>query len=268
VPTVRLPGGPRLAYDDTGGGGPAVLLSHGLFMNRSMFAPQVAHLRGRYRCVAWDERSHGDTGWTGDYSLWDSARDQLALMDHLGIERAVLVGMSQGGLLSTRTALLAPERVAGLVMLASQAGTINAASGAAFTAMAETWAADGRDQATLEAIAGKILGPGVDVQPWYDAWRAMPATHVRDAVRALTTREDLTARLGEIGCPCLVVHGTADASTGLDRATAVADGVADCRGLVVVEGGPHAANLSHPDQVAAALDAFLAACWPLHEEER
>lgn len=253
---LNLPNGPRIAFDDVGVGAPTILLSHGLFMNRTMFAPQVGHLRPRHRCVAWDERSHGQTQWTGDYTLWDSARDQLALMDHLEIQTAVLVGMSQGGLLSLRTALLAPERVAGLVMLSSQAGTINSESGDAFTAMARTWRPRPSD-ATLDAIADKILGPGIQADPWRQTWRAMPAGHVMDAVTALTSREDLTDRLEEITCPTLVVHGSADVSTGLDRAEAVAASVADSRGLVVIPDAPHAANLSHPAAVNAAIDSFL-----------
>ncbi|PUA82801.1 alpha/beta fold hydrolase [Nocardioides currus] len=254
---LARPDGPRIAFDDVGSGAPAILLSHGLFMNRSMFEPQVTHFRDRHRCIAWDERSHGDTEWTGPYSLWDSARDQLALMDHLDIDRAVLVGMSQGGLLSLRTALLAPERVLGLVMLSSQAGTINPESGAAFTTMADTWQG-GPSQDTLAAIGGKILGPGVDEDVWFAHWRGMPAQHVRDAVSALTSRDDLTDRLGEIACPTLVVHGSADASTGLDRARAVHDGVPDSRGMVVVPDAPHAANLTDPQAVNSAIDSFLA----------
>jgi 3-oxoadipate enol-lactonase len=249
--------GPRIAFDDVGEGAPAILLSHGLFMNRSMFKPQVAHLRDRHRCIAWDERSHGETQWSGEYSLWDSARDQIALMDHLGIDRAVLIGMSQGGLLSLRTALLAPDRVLGLVMLSSQAGTINPESGSAFTAMAETWQG-GPSQETLQSIAAKILGPGVAEDTWFAHWRAMPAEHVKDAVSALTGRDDLSDRLGEVTCPTLVIHGSADASTGVDRAEAVHIGVPDSRGMVVVPGAPHAANLTHPQAVNTAVDSFLA----------
>jgi len=52
--------GQRLYYEDTGGTGPAVIFSHGLFMDHEMFAPQVAALRRRYRCITWDERGHGD----------------------------------------------------------------------------------------------------------------------------------------------------------------------------------------------------------------
>jgi 3-oxoadipate enol-lactonase len=257
MPKLAVPGGPVLAYDDSGGDGIPVLFSHGLFMNRRMFDPQVSDLCDTYRCVAWDERSHGDTEWKGAFSFWDSAEDLLALMDHLAIARAVLCGMSQGGLLSMRAALLAPERVAGLVMLDSQAGKVREESAPHFKAIADNWADDGPDDATLDDVAALILGPGTDQEFWKATWRTLPHDQPRDAVRAIIDREDLTDRLSEIKCPVLVIHGTADASTSMERAQVVADGVPDCRAFVAIDGAPHASNLSHPAEVNAALRTFI-----------
>ena len=52
-------------------------------------------------------------------------------------------------------------------------------------------------------------------------------------------------------------HGTADMSIGMESAEALCDGLPDCRGLVRVEGAPHASNLTHPDQVNGPLREFL-----------
>lgn len=258
VRRVTVPGGPDLSYQDTGGDGPPIVFSHGLFMNRTMFQPQVREFAAQHRCIVWDQRSHGDTAWRGDYTFWDSARDLFSLLDHLGIERAVLAGMSQGGILSLRASLLAPQRVAGLVLMDTQAGTLRPGSGDTFTEIAAGWGDSGPDQATLEWIGGIILGPGVDVDHWYRSWGRLHAYQVQDAVRTLVGREDLTDRLPEIFAPALVVHGTADASTSVERARALAAGLADCRGLQLVENAPHAANLTHPTQVNAAIRSFLA----------
>ena len=114
---LSLPTGAIIALDDTGGGGTAILFSHGYMMNRSMFAPQIAHFSDRWRCIAWDARAHGDTVWEGPFDYWDSARDMLAMMDALGLAKVIHVGMSQGGLVGMRAALLAPERFHGLVQL-------------------------------------------------------------------------------------------------------------------------------------------------------
>lgn len=97
--------GQRLFYEDTGGSAPVLVFSHGLLMDHRMFAPQVAAFRHGWRCISWDERGHGTTATPGQcapFSYYDSANDLVALLDHLGVERAVLVGMSQGGYLSLR----------------------------------------------------------------------------------------------------------------------------------------------------------------------
>jgi len=98
--------GATLAYDDTGGDGPVVVLCHGFLMDRTMFADQVAVLRDAYRVITWDERGFGDTVYDQQpFTFWDSAQDCLGLIDQLGVERAVFGGMSQGGFIALRIAL-------------------------------------------------------------------------------------------------------------------------------------------------------------------
>jgi pimeloyl-ACP methyl ester carboxylesterase len=62
---------------------------------------------------------------TEPFTYWDSANDLAALLQNLGVERAVLVGMSQGGYLSLRAALAHPDLVQGLILIDTQAGTEN-----------------------------------------------------------------------------------------------------------------------------------------------
>ena len=84
--------GQHIFFEDSGGNGPAVILSHGFLMDHEMFAAQVAVL-SEFRCIAWDERGFGATAATGPFTFWDSADDALALLAHLGVERAFFVGM-------------------------------------------------------------------------------------------------------------------------------------------------------------------------------
>lgn len=256
--TVPLAAGPTIALDDVGAGEPAIVFSHGLFMDREMFAPQVAALSARHRCVSWDARGHGDTVSAGPFTYWESARDLLRVLDELGLDRVVHVGMSQGGLLAQRAALLAPDRFAGLVLLDTQAGRLVGDGARTFERLTERWARSGPDEPTLDWLAALILGNRVDAEPWKAKWRALDRARPRDFVQALVDREDLHDRLAEITPPVLVVHGTADASSPVERAEALAAGVADCRGLVLIDGAPHAANLSHPDEVTAAISDFVA----------
>ena len=115
--------GQRLYYEDSGGDGPPVILGHGFLMDHEMFAPQVAALAPEFRVITWDERGFGLTEFDDKpFTYWDSADDCLGLLTHLGIDRAVVGGMSQGGFLSMRAALTAPERVKALVLLGTQSG--------------------------------------------------------------------------------------------------------------------------------------------------
>ena len=103
--------GVNIYYEDTGSNLPAVVLSHGFLMDHEMFAPQVEALKLTHRVITWDERGFGGTLATDEFTYWDSAKDVLGLMDFLGIDSAIVGGMSQGGFLSLRVALTAPERV-------------------------------------------------------------------------------------------------------------------------------------------------------------
>src|SRR5918995_4572054 len=136
--------GQRIYFEDSGGDGPAVILAHGFLMDHEMFAPQVAALSGTHRVITWDERGFGRTDFDGKpFTYWDSANDCLGLLDHLGIDRAVVGGMSQGGFISLRVALTAPERVRGLILLDTQAGTEDPDVIPLYDGMLDSWVADG-----------------------------------------------------------------------------------------------------------------------------
>ena len=80
---------------------------------------------------------------------------------------------------------------------------------------------------------------------------------MNEPCNCLFERDDITPRLGEISCPALVVHGTADISIEMPLAEQLAAGLSGCDGVVKVEGGTHAANLTNPDQVNGPLLEFL-----------
>lgn len=255
--------GQKLYYEDSGDG-PAIVFSHGLYMDHEMFAPQVDALRDTWRCITWDERAHGATVTTADpFTYWDSASDLVGLLDHLGIESAVLAGMSQGGYLSLRAALTAPERVRALVLIDTQSGVEDPNKVAAYTQLIDLWAGeDGPPQELLDIVASIILGTGWDGTPaWQDKWRRLPADQVRHAFNTLTSRaDDVTPRLGEIAVPAVVIHGDQDAAIDVDSAKALADALgAD---LALIPGGGHAANLTHPVESNAVLTRFLAGLSP------
>ena len=253
--------GATITYTDSGGDGPAVVLSHGYLMDHTMFDAQVTALRPEYRVITWDERGFGGTRAQRAFTYWDSAADVLGLLDHLGIDRAVLGGMSQGGFLSLRAALLAPDRVRALVLIDSQAGQEDPAAAPAYEEMERVWLEHG-PAPVQDVVASIILGPPdgpVDYAPWFAKWALIGREDILFAFRCLMDRDDITGRLGEISRPALIIHGTADAAIPMRQAEIVRDGLAGPATLVPIDGGSHAANLSHPDLVNTAMLDFLRA---------
>ncbi len=257
--TTAQVNGQEIAYDDSGGDGPVVLLAHGFLMDRSMFYPQVQALGGAYRFICFDERGFGDTVWDEEpYTYWDLASDALGLLDHLGIDRAVVGGMSQGGFVSLRVALTAPERVRGLILLDTQAGTEEAAVVPLYQGMIDDWVTNGPSDALAETTASIIIGEAELSRIWMAKWQARPHELLALPGTTLLTRDDLTARLGEIKAPALVVHRTADVAISMDKAEALASGLSGCDGVVKIVDGTHSANLTHPSEVTGAIADFLA----------
>jgi 3-oxoadipate enol-lactonase len=250
--------GQRIRFDDSGGEGPPVVLAHGFLMDREMFAPQVDALAPEFRVITWDERGFGETEFDGEpFTYWDSARDCLALLDHLGIERAVVGGMSQGGFLSLRAALLEPERVRALVLIDTQAGTEDPERLPAYRQMQQTWLEVGPVDELAQAIAGLILGDPALNEQWIAKWRELPRAAMKEPGDCLFERDDITERLREIACPALVIHGTADMSIEMELAEKLCAGLSACEGVVRIEGAPHASNLTHPAEANAAILEFL-----------
>ncbi len=258
--TTTTPDGIAISFTDHGGDGPAVLFSHGFLMNRSMFDEQVAAFGGAYRCITWDERGFGETRAEGPFSYWDSANDAIAVLDACGVDRAVFVGMSQGGFLSLRAALAHPDRVAGVVLIDSQAGVDDAEAIAGYEGMLHVLGqgSDEERAGVFQVVSGMILGDETVAAQWIPVWDALDREQLVLAGGALLGRDDVTGRLGEISCPVLGIHGTADQAIDISEGVATVAGVSDGRGVVPIEGAAHAPNMTHPAPVNAALASFLA----------
>ncbi len=251
--------GQEIFYEDSGGDGPAIVFSHGLLMDHEMFAPQVAALRARYRCIAWDERGHGRTAGEhiAPFSYYDSADDLAALLQLLGIKRAVLAGMSQGGYLSLRCALTHPDLVQALILIDTQALPEDPQKMPGYKAMLEQWAAEGLSDATAGIIEHIILGDGWEgAAAWKAKWKQVQPHNLLASFTTLGSRDDISERIASIHVPALVIHGDQDVAIELDRARQMAQTLPDAQ-LVVVSGGGHASNLTHADVVTPAIVKFL-----------
>ena len=260
---VAAVNGIEISYADSGGAGPAVVFSHGYLMDQAMSGRRVAAFAREYRVITWDQRGHGGTSAIGAFTSWDSAAGLLGLLGQLGAGRALLAGLSLGGLLSLRAALSAPDRVRALVLIDSQAGREDPASAPAYESGCTRpgWTTDrGRCRRSSPGSSWVRAGGTAGPPRGTSSTGSGPPDDLGQLTwpfRCLMDRDDLTGRLAEITCPTLIVHGTADASIPVARAEAVRDGLGGPVTFVVVEGAAHASNLTHPDQVNRAVLGFL-----------
>lgn len=255
--------GQGLHYTDTGNSEKdAIVFLHGFLMDGRMFASQIEHLRDDYRCVTFDARVFGQTEWDGEaFDLYDTVSDCIGLMDHLGIERAVIAGMSQGGYAALRLALRNPERVAGLVLMSTSGQVDPEMARGMFLETRDTWAQAGPVQPLVEGLAGALLGPKEKASEFWDTWlprwKEYPGQGIFHGMNNLLDRDDIEERLGEITQPVLLSHGTEDVGMPIATSEFLAEKLPGVTGFVRIEGAAHTANMTHPEQLEQPLATFL-----------
>ena len=248
----------EIFYTDSGGSGPVVILAHGFLMDQTMFDAQVAALSPEFRVITWDERGFGQTKWDGkDFTFWDSADDCLGLMDHLGIKKCVIGGMSQGGFLTMRATLKAPERVTALVLIDTAADNDNEETLAGYRMMVDTWVQHGPVPDLTGVIANIIVADPAENPNWIAKWQNFSREAVKATAKCLLERDDITDRLSEIKCPAIIFHGTADTAISMERAEALRAGLVGAGKIIPIEGAAHASNLTHAKLVNPPLIEFL-----------
>lgn len=267
MPDAMINGQP-LHYTDTGGDGPALVLGHGYFLDSTIFAAQAAALSPRWRIITWDARGHGATPDTADapYTYWDQARDVLGLLNHLGIEKAVVGGVSQGGFTGLRVALLAPRRVTGLVLWDTEATACHPEDKIGYRAMFDALAERGPIDDLTAALSTQLLGESDQREAWCECWRnsVLPLGPAADC---LLERDDVSDRLGEIDCPVLLMWGEHDVSLPHDRMALLCDRLPGADRVHVIAGAAHTPPLTHADQVNALLVEFLQPLESAHSDE-
>ena len=252
--------GQRIWFEDSGGDGPAVVLAHGFLMDQTMFDPQVAALSPEFRVITWDERGFGQTEFDGmAFTYWDSANDLIGLLDHLGIERCIVGGMSQGGFLTLRAALKYPERVSGLVLIDTGCGVEPDDVRAGYEQLIDTWTTVGPIDELANTVAGIIISEPEESARWIAKWRLRAKELLREPGRTLNSRDDITDLVHGITCPAIIIHGSADVAIPLHKGEELRDLLGGPVEFVVIEGAGHASNLTHPDEVNPPLLEWLRA---------
>jgi len=251
-------GAHRIHYADSGGRGPAVVFSHGFFMDQDMWDPQVEELRPTYRCLAIDARGFGLTEYDGEpFTYWDLADDIVAVMDDAEADTAILVGLSQGGFTTQRAAVAHPERVRAIVLCDTDCEVETDETKPMYYSTKEALLANGWSDDLANAMAGMLFAPGFDASFWTARWQTNPPERIAAAFDNLIERDDVRPHLGDIRCPALIIHGELDATMPLTRAEDLCSRIPECEGVFVVPGAGHTSNLENRDSFNEAFRAFV-----------
>nr|WP_222936237.1 alpha/beta fold hydrolase [Pseudomonas sp. WS 5010] len=251
------------------GSGPAVLLGQSYLWDQQMWAPQIAALSQQYRVIVPELWGHGESGPlpASTQSLDDLARQALALLDHLGLAKVNLVGLSVGGMWGAPLALLAPERVNSLVLMDTYLGAEPEATREKYFALLSAIEATGAiSDALLDIIVPIFFRPGIDrdsalYQDFRQSLRDFPKDRLLQSIvplgRLIFGRGDAMAGLCRLNSDTtLVMCGDEDQP----RPSAEAQEMAELIGcdLVLIPGAGHISSRENPDFVNEALLTFLA----------
>ncbi len=253
--------GIRLAYDDQGTGLPFVFL-HAFPLNRSMWAPQVAALSGQFRTIAVDLRGHGES----DAPLWSFSLDQYAddvsaLLDHLSIPQAVLVGLSMGGYVSLAFSRKYGNRLKALVLADTRAQADSQDGRTGRFHLAQIAYTKGTE-AVAETMLPKLLGAtSLQSKPELVEYvrktiQGTPLSGILVDLMAMAARPDSVARLHTITCPTLVLIGQEDHTTPLVDAQSITNGIPGAR-LAVIPAAGHLSNCEQPEIFNDLLRGFI-----------
>ncbi len=236
------------------GSGPWLTLSHSLSCDLTMWDELAAALAPTFTVLRYDTRGHGGTDAPdGAYSFDQLTADVIALLDALDVERTHFLGLSMGGMIGQHFALAAPQRLSKLV-IANSPSRIPPEAGPLWDERIAIVRAQGC-AGVVEGTLGRWFTPGFraarpEVMARIGALIAAtpPAGYIgcAAAIRAL----DITASIGAIRAPTLVIAGADDPGTPPAMAEAIAANIPGARLEII----PDASHLSCIEQARRFCD--------------
>lgn len=253
-----------IGYSDHGTGLPIVFL-HAFPLNRTMWATQERLLSLQFRIITLDLRGHGESDaplWR--YTLDQSADDVNALLDHLEIQQALLVGLSMGGYILFAFYRKYAARVKGLILADTKAQGDTEEGKTARFQMAQIAYKKG-PSAIADVMIPKLLSPAtIRTNPdLVQQVRAMiegnQISGIVGDLMAMAERPDSVPLLGQIICPTQIIVGELDQATPPSDARLMADHIPQAR-LAIIPNAAHLSNLEQPEafsQIVSALASEL-----------
>ena len=249
--------GITIGYDDVGTADDVLVLVHGHPFDRTMWRPQL--VRPGWRVIAPDLRGYGgSTVVPGTTPLSTFAQDIAALLDHLGVDRFVLGGLSMGGQIVLECQRLYGERLRGLLLADTFAQAETPAGRLRRAEMADRLLREGMAGYAHEVLWKMVASGSPAADHVLPMMLAAPPEGAAAALRGRAQRPDYTDLLGAISVPTLVVVGADDEFTPIPDAEYLHDRIAGST-LTVIDGAAHMPNLERPTEFNKALDALLTA---------
>ena len=250
--------GAVLTYDDEGprdAEAVPLVFVHGWTANRHRWDHQLAHFSTGRRVIRLDLRGHGESSGAGVRTIAELARDVLALLDHLEVERFVLIGHSMGGMISQTIALAHPERVERMVLVNS-IGRMAYSRGRGLLMAASTLVPYKLFIATNIQRAFAPGHPREQVREYIRSSADTPREVVMTLYGAMRAF-DVLDRVGEIRTPTLMVHGYHDIQLPVHQMLRMAKAYPDAVVRIIDAG--HELPVEKPAELTSALDRFLTA---------
>jgi len=257
--------GARL-YFEVDGSGPALVLVHAGVANLRMWDPHVPVWSGDHTVVRFDTRGFGRT--ESEHVEFSNRADLIAVMDHVGVERACLVGVSRGGQIVLDTTLEHPQRVAGLVVAAGGVGGFTPATNVGTPEMwveaEKHWEAHDWEWLADFETRYWVDGPGQPEGRVEAAIRSLVHGWILDNYRAENEEgipqpldPPAVGRLAEVACPTQVTIGSLDDPGTNEACRLLAGSVAGGR-LEVFDSAAHMLTLEQPDRFTRLVAEFAA----------
>jgi 3-oxoadipate enol-lactonase len=263
-PDGFAPSGDALIAYESGGKDRAVIFIHAGIADRRMWRQQLSEVPPGFRYVSLDLRGHGSTGLTD--ARFSNHEDVLAVMDHLDIDAAVVVGCSMGGGTAFDVALASPERVSGLVAIGAGAPgfDVDDYEPPQWPDVLKAYEAGQMDR--VAELDGEIwvMGYGrsrdeVDPEVWDLVIEMdlaiLPNEDRRDEL-LIPLDPPRAERWDEITAPTLVMVGEHDLPNCRQSAKLLAEALSD-RDPIVVPGAAHLPSLEQPESFNRSLLGFL-----------
>jgi pimeloyl-ACP methyl ester carboxylesterase len=255
--------GVELFYKESGRGPETIVFSHGLLMDHSMFEAQRAAFDPHYRVIAYDHRGQGESQDPGSgYDMETLTEDAAALIQALHAAPCHFAGLSMGGFIGMRLAARRPELLRSLTLMNTGAGRepllgrirynflaqlVKVVSPAPFVGIAvkELFGASTRKDPAKQDM----------LQEWTKKLRLRPRTVARSLLGVMN-RRDVSADLGAIQCPVLVITGEDDTARPPHDSEKLATAIRGAR-LVRIPKCGHSSSLEAPEAVTAAMKQLL-----------